>query len=70
MFNAGGSGQSSERSPSSVPSHTSGVCPHRPAGSPLNPKNFLVLFVFVDSVSVKSSAPLQEAVGASVEEKA
>lgn len=69
MFNAGGSGPSSERSPSSVPSHTSGVRPHRSAGSPLNPKNFILLFVFVYSISVKSSA-LQEAVGASVEEKA
>lgn len=43
--------------------------PHHPARSPLNPKNFLVLFIFVYSVSVKNSALLQEAVGASLEEK-
>lgn len=30
MFNAGGSGRGSERFPSSLPSHTSGVHPLRP----------------------------------------
>lgn len=55
MFNARGSGPGSERSPPSVPSHTSGVHPHYPAGSPLNPKNLLVLFIFAYSVLVKNS---------------
>lgn len=34
MFNAGGSGQGSERSPSSLPSHTSGVHPLQPPPPP------------------------------------